>query len=365
MIQPLRGNIAGKLPKELAANGNKNDAWQWMQPLVKSKSTEQQDFAPKALYWTGKWATEIGQPANASTAFTKVIKQYPQSYWAWRSAIMLGWDVGDFNQLRPLSPDLDLTTNYSPLPVGSTALQELYLLGQYYDANLMLQAEIEQPQQISVDEQFSEGVLKIALGEYSTGMQEIWDLTKRETPQELAQWKALRQTTAYWHGLFPFPYQDKILQYAKQEDINPLLILSVMRKESTFDPEIDSVVGAVGLMQIVPPTADWVAQQINLPEYSLTNPEDNIRIGTWYLQHNHRRYEDSSLYAVASYNAGTGNVSSWLNRYDTKDRDRFIEQIPFPETKDYVEGVFGNYWNYLRLYNPEIRQKMNSLTKDQ
>ena len=353
-----------KKAQRLAANDNHKDAWQLMQPIVKSTSIQPQAaFVPKALYWTGKWATEIGQLANAETTFKKIIQQYPQSYWAWRSAVMLGWEVGDFNQLRALTPALDLTIDYIPLPMGSKALQELYLLGQYYDAALMLQAEIKQPQQLSVNEQFTEGVLKIALGQYSQGMQQIWDLTKRETSQEIEEWKALRQTSAYWYSLFPVPYQTSILQYAQQKNINPLLTLSVMRKESTFDPEIDSIVGAIGLMQIVPPTADWVAGQIDLPEYSLTNPDDNIRIGTWYLRHNHQRYEDSSLYAVASYNAGTGNVSAWLNRFNTEDPDRFVEQIPFPETKDYVEGVFGNYWNYLRLYNPQIRQKMNSLTK--
>ena len=352
-----------KKAQKLAVSGNKPEAWQWMQPLVRSAAIQQQPFASKALYWTGKWATEIGKPEDAKKTFQKILQDYPQSYWAWRSAVMLGWNVGDFNSLRPLTPALDLSTGYSPLPTGSPALQELFLLGQYYDANLMLQKEIDRPQQLSVDEQFSEGILKIALGEYSEGMQEIWDLTKRETTQEIEQWKALRETQAYWYGLFPFPYEEHIIQYALQEKINPLLTISVMRKESTFNPEIDSIVGAVGLMQIVPPTADWVAQQIDLPDYSLTDPEDNIRIGTWYLSHNHRRYEDSSLYAVASYNAGTGNVSSWLNQYNTQDPDRFVEQIPFPETKDYVEGVFGNYWNYLRLYNPEIRQKMNSLTK--
>ncbi|MCC0177006.1 transglycosylase SLT domain-containing protein [Waterburya agarophytonicola K14] len=356
------GEYRWKIAQKLAASGSKKDAWQWMQPLVKSNSTLEQGFAPKALYWTGKWAKEIGKLAEAETTFKKIIKQYPQSYWAWRSAVMLGWDVGDFDRLRSLSPPLNLSATYSPLPVRSSALQELYLLGQYYDAGLMLRSQLERPQQLSVNEQFSEGILRIGVGEYSAGMQEIWDLTKRETPQELKEWKALRQTTAYWRGLFPFPYQTEILDFARQDEINPLLVLSVMRKESTFNPEIDSVVGAVGLMQIVPPTAKWVAEQLDLAEYSLTNPEDNIKIGTWYLKHNHDRYEDNSLYAVASYNAGTGNVSSWLDSYNTSDPDLFVEQIPFPETKDYVEGVFGNYWNYLRLYNPAIRQKVNSIS---
>ena len=350
-----------KIARKLAANGSKQDAWQWMQPLVESNHVVEQNFAPKALYWAGKWAKDIGKLAAAETTFSKIIREYPQSYWAWRSAVMLGWDVGDFDRLRAISPSLDLKSKYSPLPIESTAFQELHLLGQYEDARSVLRSQIQQHQELSVNEQFSEGVLKIALGEYSTGMQEIWDLTKRETPQELADWKALRQTNTYWHNLFPFPYENEILQYSRQEEINPLLVISVMRKESTFNPEIDSVVGAVGLMQIVPPTADWVAEQIDMETYSLTNPEDNIKIGTWYLNHNHHRYQDSSLYAVASYNAGTGNVSAWLNRYDTSDPDSFVEQIPFPETKDYVEGVFGNYWNYLRLYNPTIRQKMKAI----
>ena len=345
--------------QDLAAQGNLQDAWSWMQPVV--KSNQEHDFAAQALYTTGKWATQINQPEAAKTTFKQIIKLYPQSYWAWRAAVMLGWDVGDFNQLRPLSPTLDLAKTYEPLPIGSAALQELYLLGQYDDAWLLLQSEIDRPQQTSVNEQFSEGILLLERGQYSQGMQQIWDLTKRETPPELEQWRTLRQTKTYWQSLFPFPYKTQILQNAQQDKINPLLAISVMRKESTFNPTIDSTVGAVGLMQIVPPTAQWAAAQIGIANYSLTNPDDNIKIGTWYLEHNHQRYQDDSLLAVASYNAGTSNVNSWLQQYDIQDRDRFVEQIPFPETKDYIEGVFGNYWNYLRLYNPEIRQQVADL----
>ncbi len=347
---------------ELARSGNKQDAWQMMQPVV--KSNQEFNFAPKALYQTANWAKELNQTDAASATWKKIIELYPQTYWAWRSATKLGW-VGDFTQLSSLSPTLDLNKRYSPLPAGSPALQELYLLGQNRDAWLLLQSEIEQPQRLTVDEQFTEGILKLELGRYSEGMQEIWDLTKRETPQDIQRWQALRQSSAYWYGLFPFPYQDKILTDARRNQINPLLVISVMRKESTFDPEIDSVVGAVGLMQIVPPTARWVAEKIELSDYSLTDPEDNIKIGSWYLKHNHQRYNNDSLLAVASYNAGTSNVNDWLNRYDIENRDRFVEQIPFPETKDYVEGVFGNYWNYLRLYNPEIRQKVENLRSPQ
>ncbi|MEL6440899.1 MAG: transglycosylase SLT domain-containing protein [Cyanobacteria bacterium J06621_8] len=350
-----RWNMAQKL----AAQGNKADAWVWMQPLIKSQ--QEFDFAPRGIYTAGKWALELNKPDGAHQAFSQLIRLYPQSYWAWRAAVRLGWNVGNFEDLRSFSPQLNLTKTYSPLPMGSDALQELYLLGQYKDAWLLLQTEIQQPQQLSVSEQFTASVLMVELGQYSAAMESIWGLTQRESAEELKQWRALRQTQTYWQSLFPIPYQTAVMQHAQQQQLNPLLVVSVMRKESSFDPKINSAVGAVGLMQIVPPTARWVAQQLQLPDYSLTNPEDNIRIGTWYLRHNHRRYDDNSLLAVASYNAGTSNVNVWINRYGSKDFDRFVEQIPFRETQDYVEGVFGNYWNYLRLYNPEIRQQVEQL----
>jgi soluble lytic murein transglycosylase len=64
---------------------------------------------------------------------------------------------------------------------------------------------------------------------------------------------------------------------------------------------------------------------------------------------------------VASYNAGPGNVNKWIERLKVQDPDEFVELIPFKETKGYVESVFGNYWNYLRIYNPEVAKLMTQL----
>ena len=177
-----------KMAKELVAEGNKQDALKWMQPLV--KSNQEIDFAPKALYQTANWASELDRDDAANATWKKIIELYPQTYWAWRSATKLGWEVGDFTQLRSLSPNLDLVENYSPLPAGSPAFQELYLLGQYRDAWLLLQSEIEQPQRLTVEEQFTEGILQLELGRYSEGMQEIWNLTKRDTSRDIQRWQA-------------------------------------------------------------------------------------------------------------------------------------------------------------------------------
>ena len=345
-----------KMAQKLAKEGNTNQAWQWIEPVLENNLNL--DILPKATFWAGKWATQLGKQEEAKAAFAKTIAHAPQSYYAWRSALALGWNVGSFTNVSQLDFNLHFPPANSPLPVGSEVLQELFLLGQYRDAWTILQSEIIAPQELTVQEQFLEGLLLIRLGENSAGIKQIWDLARRERPQDRKEWQLLRKNPAYWYGLFPFPYHQAITQNSQQQEINPLLIVSVMRKESSFAPEVSSWAGAVGLMQILPNTATWVAQQIDLQDYTLTEPEDNITIGTWYLAHNHQRYNNNSLLAIASYNAGTGNVSSWKQKYSLKDPDLFVEQIPFPETKDYVEGVFSNYWNYLRLYNPEVREKV-------
>ncbi len=351
-------NYRWKMAEKLAKGGKLNQAWQWIEPVLENNLNL--DILPKATFWAGKWATQLGKQEEARAAFEKTIAHDPQSYYAWRSALALGWNVGSFANVGQSNFPLQFPPANSPLPVGSEVLKELFLLGQYEDAWTILQSEIANPLELTVQEQFLEGLLLVRLGENSAGIKQIWDLARLESPQDRQEWQLLRKNPAYWYGLFPFPYQQTILNNSRQEQINPLLIVSVMRKESSFAPKINSWAGAVGLMQIVPNTAQWVAQQIDLPDYSLTKPEDNITIGTWYLAHNHQRYDNNSLLAISSYNAGTGNVSRWVKKYSLKDPDLFVEQIPFPETKDYIEGVFSNYWNYLRLYNPEVREKVAS-----
>jgi soluble lytic murein transglycosylase len=115
----------------------------------------------------------------------------------------------------------------------------------------------------------------------------------------------------------------------------------------------------------MPDTGSWIAEKIQLKKYNLENPDDNVKLGTWFLDYTHQEYNNNSMLAVASYNAGPGNVSDWLAKYGLGDPDAFIEVIPFAETKGYVEAVFSNYWNYLRLYNPDISQMLGKYSTSQ
>lgn len=340
-----------------AKAGNLKAAILWAGAIAVNSPTS--ELAPEAAYWTGKWKTALGDHRQAKQQFERVLSQYPESYFAWRSAAMLGYNVGDFTTVRRLAPHIVVPVGRSPLAAGSPLLQELYQLGQSWDAWARWQVEFQTPQSPTVAQQFTDGILRLGVGDHLDGIFMVSNLRDREPQQDQADYQALRQQTAYWQALYPWPYLDLIMAWSQQRQLNPLLVLALMRQESRFEPAIVSVAGATGLMQVMPDTGAWIAEKSGLKQpYRLDNPADNIMLGTWYLDYTHQEYGDNSMLAVASYNAGPGNVADWLDRFGLADPDNFVEQIPFDETRGYVTAVFENYWNYLRLYNPEVMALM-------
>lgn len=340
-----------KVAQDRAAVGDYRGAWQWAQPIP--TRNPKSILAPRAGFWVGKWANKLGRQRDAKAAFEYVLSQFPQSYYAWRSAAMLGLDVGNFKTVRQLAPVVVSPARPVP-PAGSVTLKELYQLGQDPDAWKLWQAEFQNYAQPTVAEQFTDGLMSLARGENLVGIAKVSTLEDRETPQEQAEYQALSQQLAYWQARYPFPFLEEIETWSQKRQLNPLLVTALIRQESRFEHKIRSVAGAIGLMQVMPGTAKWVAEKINLKQYNTENPDDNIQLGTWFLNYTHGEYDNNSLLAVASYNAGPTNVSKWLRELGISDPDEFVEAIPFEETKGYVRQVFGNYWNYMRLYNPEI-----------
>lgn len=330
-------------------------AWQWAEPI----STDSPDsiLAPRASFWVGKWASKLGKTNEAKQAYEYTVSKFPYSYYAWRSAGVLGLDVGNFNNVRDMNPKV--VELVRPVPsAGSETFKELYLLGQDRDAWLQWQAEFLNKMQPTVAEQFTEGLMQLANGKNLRGIDTVSKLEDRDTPDDLTQYQGLKQQITYWQARYPLPYIKKIEKWSQQHKVNPLLVTAVMRQESRFEKDVKSTAGATGLMQVMPATAKFIAPQIkqDIKNIKLEDPDNNIMLGTWYLGHTHDQYQENSLLAIASYNAGPGNVSKWLTILPKDDPDDFVENIPFDETKNYVRQVFGNYWNYLRLYNPEMSQ---------
>ena len=345
-----------ELAEQAVAGGNLQVAWKWAQELTVNNPDNK--LAAQAGFWVGKWAQQLGRTEDATKAFEYMILRYPHSYYAWRSAVMLGWPVGNFAKVRNLSPEVVHRKNRDPLPFGSEILRELYNIGQDWDAWKQWQVEFENRMNPTVAQQYTDGVLRVGVGDNLDGIWMLTSLSKREKPEEIVEYKALKEKPTYWQTLYPFPYLETIVKWSNKRELNTVLVTALIRQESRFMPKIKSVVGATGLMQVMPKTGEETAKKINLVSYDLENVNDNVNLGTHYLDLTHKEYKNNSMLAVASYNAGPNAVSRWLKQFGFDDVDAFVDKIPYPETRGYVESVFENYWNYLQIYNPEVSQLM-------
>jgi soluble lytic murein transglycosylase-like protein len=155
-------------------------------------------------------------------------------------------------------------------------------------------------------------------------------------------------TTASMELMFPLSYFEVVRK--KQNEMDPLLFLSLMRQESAFNPEAMSGVGARGLMQLMPATARGIRR---ISKQQLFQPEINIEVGTKYFLNRLAEYSGDVELTLAAYNAGFARVDQWRKRYPTENKLLFLDFIPFRETRDYVSAILRNYYWYVRLYAPD------------
>ena len=157
--------------------------------------------------------------------------------------------------------------------------------------------------------------------------------------------------------LYPFPYRAEIEKYARNYQIDKFLAVSVMKVESNFYENAYSTSGAVGLMQLMPETATWIASCLNEEPPTFNDIQDcelNIRYGIWYLAELEYEFYDNDILALAAYNAGRGNVQHWIaeNGWDKDFSD--IDAIPYDETRNYVKRVLHCRDKYAELYGLNI-----------
>jgi soluble lytic murein transglycosylase len=152
--------------------------------------------------------------------------------------------------------------------------------------------------------------------------------------------------------IFPLTYWDSIRRHSAVHGLDPYVIAALIAQESTFDPQIKSPANAWGLMQVVPATGRRLAASVGIRRFSiatLTDAETNIRLGTLYFARLVKQF-GGTHYALASYNAGENRVVRWKTERPGLDEDEFIDDIPFPETQNYVKRILGTAEDYRRLY---------------
>jgi len=146
---------------------------------------------------------------------------------------------------------------------------------------------------------------------------------------------------------YPLKYEEYVNYYAKEYEVDPLLIFAIMKTESNFNSDAKSTSNAKGLMQLMDSTAIELAGSENIDLY---DPKTSIWLGTKYISYLLDTYEDNMVLALIAYNAGMGNLHKWVEEGTIREDGTDVENIPFKETSMYVRKILRDYSMYIELY---------------
>ncbi|MBI2376509.1 MAG: transglycosylase SLT domain-containing protein [Deltaproteobacteria bacterium] len=349
------------------------------------------DRRPEALWFAG-WSAFLGNDfALARRAFSQLLEEHPTSemiswcrYWIGRIKELEGDKVGAKDKYKEVLRAAPLTY------YGAWASMRLERLGERIemiapkdtkrstleDALVLLGRD----RPILVDRAialFGAGLSNLAVEELDEASQQlarIRDHKSRVVVAEMletlgAHYQAFRLATAItqdgadllngepyawraWRLAYPQAFWNEVQTAAKTHGVDPYFILSIMRTESHFRPNVKSRVGARGLMQLMPDTARTIgkrAKGARAHAARYTQPASNIWLGAWYLRQLLDRYQNQPALAAGAYNAGPAVMDRWVALNEGKALDAFIESASYRETRRYMRRVMETYAVYRRL----------------
>ena len=325
-------------------------------------------MAAKAAFWGSRAAQQAGQDAQASKLLQTAIKAAPDSYYAARAADLL--KIEPQGRVVIGAPIDDAAWRAAEDWLAAWSGQAAYYVAeQGYPDEIVQQGPV--PRAIALAEV---GLQPEAIGEWNEardrwakdplklylvarlahenqvsyiGLKATEDLMKLTPADASPMPEALRRL------LFPTPYSDAVVAWSKQYDLDPRALYALLRQESLFNPGATSWVGARGLAQVMPTTAEGIAQRLKVDGFQdadLYRPAVSVRFGAFYLSNQIAAMNGSLQGAFAAYNGGPGNAQRWANGDTVADPDLFAENIDYPETRDYVKLVYGYYGAYQELY---------------
>ncbi len=159
--------------------------------------------------------------------------------------------------------------------------------------------------------------------------------------------------------LYPKPYEDSLVKYGKEKGVDPRFMLSIMRQESRYQADVKSFAAARGLMQFISTTALQMADEMKIESFrqdDLYNPPTAIRFGSHYINKIFKDFPNQPQAVAASYNGGEDRMLRWIKRAKTDDPDRYVSDVVFVQTKDYVYKVMANYRVYKMLYDENLNR---------
>ena len=299
------------------------------------------DYRPSFLYWSARSHGRLNAGPSAESRMRLILADYANSYYGRLAVRTLPRDARAADVIpaghrtlveRVDPPTAPLIRTLLAAELYDDALNELRYLQRTQGSSPVIEATMAWAYQQRGELRRGITLMRRAYPQFLTADQSL--------PRELLQ------------VIFPLTYWDSIRRHSAARGLDPFLVAALIAQESTFDPEIRSAANAWGLMQIVPATGRRLASSLGIRRFNtsmLTNPETNIRLGTLYFSRLVQQF-GGVHYALASYNAGENRVVRWKAERPGLDEDEFIDDIPFPETQNYVKRILGTAEDYRLLY---------------
>jgi soluble lytic murein transglycosylase len=299
------------------------------------------DYRPSWLYWAGRAAQQAGDIETGIARLRLAATDYHNSYYGRLAVRRLketrGGTVTPTLQKAPAAVTIPTANKIATLlSVGlyRQAMDELLYAQRIWGDSPQLQATI--------------ALTHRRLGNVRAGINAM----KRAYPQYLAAGGETLPSEIL-QVIFPVDYWPLLQKYAKQRGLDPFVVAALVAQESNFDPVVRSHANAYGLMQILPSTGRQYARKLGVRPFStrrLTEAETNVRLGTQIFADSIRKF-GGVHFALAAYNAGDSRVVRWQREKPGLPQDEFIDDIPFPETQNYVKRILGTAEDYRYLYS--------------
>ena len=311
------------------------------------------DYRPSWLYWAARARDRMGEPDAANARYQIAASDYLNSYYGRLAASILA------SRREPPALQTVRAAPTAPMPLplvpNDSVIRALVEVELYQDAL----NEVQYAQRVWGDSSALQATIawirhERALEEKSsdrfTDLRGAITTMRRAYPQFLAA-GGENLPPDILRVIFPLDYWPIIKKYSDAKGLDPYLMSALIAQESTFTADVRSSANAVGLMQLIPSTARRYAKKVGV-RYSattLTQPDTNVRLGMTYFKDLVDRF-GGAHFALASYNAGESRIARWIANNPGFAQDEFIDDIPFPETQNYVKRILGTAEDYRRLY---------------
>jgi soluble lytic murein transglycosylase len=302
------------------------------------------DYRPSWLYWSARAAQQAGDAETGVARLRLTATDYHNSYYGRLALKRLEGERG--GTVTPL-----LLRQPLKVPAIPTAGRIVSLLSVGLNREAM--SELQYAQRVWGDSPQLQATIAVThkrLGNVRAGINAM----KRAYPQYLAAGGETLPAEIL-KVIFPVDFWPLLQKYSKERNLDPFLVAALVAQESNFDPVVISHANAYGLMQVLPSTGRSYARRLGVKPFStrrLTEAEINVRIGTQIFSDTIRKF-GGVYYALAAYNAGDSRVLAWQREKPGLPQDEFIDDIPFPETQNYVKRILGTAEDYRSLYSSQ------------